>query len=82
MGTQHSSQIGAADQARALMKSVENAVDFVTKMEAGAFDGSLSSELRKLSHEELLQVERILIDRIKCWRRSGLGARTRVVGQA
>ena len=47
------------------MNPLESAKDFVTKMEAGAFNSTLSSELSTLSHEELAEVERILIDRIK-----------------
>ena len=47
------------------MNAHESAKDFVGKMEAGAFDGKLSSELSRLSHEELAEVERILIDRMK-----------------
>jgi hypothetical protein len=47
------------------MKALESAKDFVTKMKAGAFNGTLSIELSTLSHEELAEVERILIDRMK-----------------
>ena len=47
------------------MNAHESAKDFVGKMEAGAFDGKFSSELSRLSHEELAEVERILIDRLK-----------------
>jgi len=47
------------------MNAHESAKDFVGKMESGAFDGKFSSELSRLSHEELAEVERILIDRMK-----------------
>ena len=43
----------------------ESAKDFVTKMGAGAFQGKLSGELSRLSREELAEIERILIDRLK-----------------
>lgn len=47
------------------MNAHESAKEFVNKMEAGVFDGKFSSELKRLSHEELAEVERILIDRMK-----------------
>jgi len=47
------------------MNAHESAKDFVGKMEAGAFAGNFSSELKRLSHEELAEVERVLIDRMK-----------------
>ena len=47
------------------MNAHESAKDFVGKMESGAFDGKFSTELSRLSHEELAEVERILIERIK-----------------
>jgi hypothetical protein len=47
------------------MNTHESAKDFVGKLEAGAFDGKFSIELKRLSHEELAEVERILIDRMK-----------------
>ncbi len=47
------------------MKALESAKDFVAKMRAGAFNGTLSIESSTLSHKELAEVERILIDRMK-----------------
>ena len=47
------------------MKDHNSANEFVTKMEGGALDGKLSSELDRLSYDELAEVKRILIDTMK-----------------
>ena len=47
------------------MNAHESAKDFVGKLEAGTFNNTLSTELSTLSHEELAEVERILIDKMK-----------------
>lgn len=52
------------------MKDHNSANEFVTKMENGALDGKLSSELARLSYDELAEVERILIDTMKSRTRS------------
>jgi len=62
------------------MNAHESANDFVGKMEAGACDGTLSSELSRLSHEELAEVERILIDRLKSLQSEAEGSSDRYQG--
>lgn len=37
--------------------------DFLKKMDAGDFDGDLLNEIKKLSHEHLEEVVKILMDR-------------------
>jgi hypothetical protein len=44
-----------------------DAVEFVARLQSGEFDGHLSHALNKLTHEQLQQVERLLI-------RKGTGA--------
>jgi len=41
----------------------KNPLDFLRKMEAGAFDGNLVAELKKLSREEIEEVARVLMER-------------------
>ena len=41
----------------------KSAAEFISKMDSGVFDGSLTAEVKKLSSEQLEQIALLLVER-------------------